>query len=58
MCTQFTKCCVRSYIPRVTSSWINVGHASQYRNKLRHSAADIEKMYQKGAPSESEVIEA
>ncbi len=51
---------VRSYLPRITSSWDNIGHAAciAVHNKLRDSATDIEKLYQKGAPSESDLTEA
>ncbi len=55
---QFIPHCVRSYLLHVTFSLGNVAHTSKYHNELRDSATDIEKTYQKGASSKSEVIEA
>ncbi len=50
---------VRSYLPHITSSWDNIGQAVciVVRNELRDSATDMEKLYWKGTPSESDLIE-
>ncbi len=51
---------VHSYLPRVTTSWDKTGHAAciLVHNELRDNVTDIGKLYQKGAPSESDLIEA
>ncbi len=55
---QFIPHCVCFYLTYITSSLGNVVHTSQYRNKLRNRATDIEKIYRKDMPSESELTEA
>ncbi len=49
---------VKKELPRITSFWDGVAHASYYYKKLGDSATNIKKMYRKGALSESELIEA
>ncbi len=49
---QFVPHCVHTYQPRIISSWGNVAHASEYRNKLRYTATDIEKKVPKRCPEQ------